>query len=166
VRGSGLLPPGGTACSMGPCGPRGGGLESPIRHSGIPRCFSIRPSRQSICWSSSLSVGDSDIGSSRSSLGARNWDGQRSSPSSTEAKEARNPKRLEPTALGIREGAQRCAPFQGTRLGAIPDPAPRPMLPLYDPAIYAPRLVTRQPSVSSSTTSWAFGFSFSAIVIA
>jgi hypothetical protein len=38
--------------------------------------------------------------------------------------------------------------------------------PLYDPAIYAPTVVARQPSVSSSTTSSAFGFSFSAIVIA
>jgi hypothetical protein len=113
MRGSGLLPPGGTAGSMGSCGPkRGGGSESPIRHSGIPRRFSIRPSRQSISWSSSLSVGESDISSSRYSLGVRSWDVQRYSPSSTQA--SKSPKRLEPTASGIRECAQRCAPFEAS----------------------------------------------------
>ena len=50
--------------------------------------------------------------------------------------------------------------------GRNPDPAPRPMLPLYDPAIYAPRVVARQPSVSSSITSSAFGLNFSTMLIA
>jgi hypothetical protein len=50
---------------------------------------------------------------------------------------------------------------------AQPRPCARPVLPLCGPqSIYAPRELARQPSVSSSTTSSAFGFSFSAIVIA
>jgi hypothetical protein len=50
--------------------------------------------------------------------------------------------------------------------GRNPDSAPRPMLPLDDPEIYAPRVVVRQHSVSSSITSSAFGLSFSAMLIA
>jgi hypothetical protein len=172
VRGRGLLRPGGTAGSMGPCGPeRGGGLESPIRHSGIPRRFSIRPSRQSTCWSMSLSVGDSDIGSSRSSLGPEDWDGQPSSPSSTHAGEAKDPTRLEPATSGIRESAQRCrAPFEASvwarfpRLCAQTDVSPEA-----PHSIYAPRVLTcqgvDQSSDLSSITSSAPGFSFLAMVM-
>jgi hypothetical protein len=73
VRGSGLLPPGGIAGSMGL--PVSGGSGGPslsypmlLFHGSMLRCSSIRPSRQRICWSNSLSVGESDdIGSSRSS---------------------------------------------------------------------------------------------------
>ena len=48
--------------------------------------------------------------------------------------------------------------------GRNPDSAPRPMYPLFSrQSIYAPTVLARQPSVSSSITSSAFGFSFSAI---
>jgi hypothetical protein len=133
VRGSGLLPPGGTAGSMGPCGPeRGGGLESPIRHSGIPRRFSIRPSRQSICWSSSLSVGDSDIGSSRSSLGPETGMGSVAlHPPRTQEKQKIRTVRTD--GFGIREAHSALVTPSKHPSGRNPDSAPRPMCPPVTP---------------------------------
>jgi len=47
--------------------------------------------------------------------------------------------------------------------GRNPDSAPRPMYPpVTRQSIYPPRVVARQPSVSSSTTRSALGFNFSA----
>jgi hypothetical protein len=52
------------------------------------------------------------------------------------SKRVKNPKRLEPTASGIREGAQRCAPLLRHPSGRNPDSAPRPIYPPVTPAVH------------------------------
>jgi hypothetical protein len=97
----------------------------------IPRCPSIRPSRQSISRSSSLSVGDSDTGSSRSSLAARSWNERRCLPFSTQPRRVKS-RTVRPDDFEYPESTQRCsapsrapvwAPFP--RLCAQTVPRPR-----------------------------------------
>jgi hypothetical protein len=85
---------------------------------------------------SSSDIGADDIGSSRSSLGASNWDGRRRLYILNASDVSKNPKRLEPAASGIREGAQRlCTPSKHPS-GRNPDSAPRPMCPPVTPAVH------------------------------
>jgi hypothetical protein len=70
---------------------------------------------------SSSDVAVDDIGSSRSSLGARSWDGQRCSPSSTQAKRARKTETLRTDGFGYPVKAHNAVhPFESIRLGATP----------------------------------------------
>jgi hypothetical protein len=110
---------------------------------------------------SSSDIGADDIGSSRSSLGASNWDGRRRLYILNASDVSKNPKRLEPAASGIREGAQSVVhPFKASvwaqpRLCAQTDVSPcNPRSPS-TPQEWLRVKGSGQPSDLSSTTSSA-----------
>jgi hypothetical protein len=100
-------------------------------------------------------MGSNDIGSSRSSPGATNWDGRRRLYIFNASERGKKIRTVRSDGFGYPGGRTAlCTPLRHSS-GRNPDSAPRPMLPPVRPAIYVPRVVARQPSVSSSIASSA-----------